>query len=266
MSLSTRVAFIRDLYWPMALVVMAGAAIAGLALGLSATLLPLVVAAGVGFTAAWRPLSRRFMNRLLVRHYDVLDEARLLDDGRAVHRWYDELEEYARVFGTRDARFLDNARAFVALHEERWDEARALLAKVDRARLPDDLRAVHDNTLAWCLAHDGAGAEAVALAETALAGATEELRPYCHGTLGVALLADGRPADAARALERAVALGGPAWAQAVRYYHLGVARATLAQLAEARTAWERAVAAAPRSRCGRRAAERLSAPSPSAYR
>jgi tetratricopeptide (TPR) repeat protein len=266
MSLSTRVAFVRDLYWPAVLVAMAAAAIVGLALGLSTMLLPLVGAVGLGFTASWRPLSRRAMSRMLERHYEALDEARLLDDGRAVHRWYDELEEYARIFSARNRGFVDNAHAFVAMHEERWDEARALLDKVDRTRLPDAMRAVFDNQLAWCLAHAGAAAEAIALAEGALAVAGDELRPYCQGTLGVALLADGRAADAARALDRAVEFDGPLWAMAVRYYHLGEARALLAQHDEARAAWERAVAAAPKSRSGRRAAERLAAPSPSAYR
>jgi tetratricopeptide (TPR) repeat protein len=266
MRLQARIALVRDLYWPAVMAAMGVAALVGLAAGASAWLLPLVGFVGIGFTAAWRPLSRRAMSRMLVRHYDALDQARLLDDRAAVQRWYDELEEYARVFAGANTRFLDHARAFVAMHEERWHDAYALLRRVDRERLPAAARAVHDNTTAWCLAHAGAGAEAVTLAEAALAAADDQLRPYCQGTLGIALFYDGRFADAARALERAIEHGGPAWAQAVRYHYLGEARAAISRFDEARSAWERAVAAAPRSRWGRRAAERLAAPSPGAYR
>jgi hypothetical protein len=155
----------------------------------------------------------------------------------------------------------------VLLYEERWAAALAAMAATDRARLPASTRAIHDNNVAWCMAHVGQAAAAVTLAQSTIAAATGAQVAYCHGTLGVALLFDDRPAKAVRSLEQSIALGGGSpTSQACRSYYLGEAFVALRRPHDARAAWERAVVLAPQSRWARRANERLLAPPPSAYR
>jgi tetratricopeptide (TPR) repeat protein len=269
MRLRARIALIRGAFWPFVIGCMAVVAATGSAGELSPlSLVGLTGAAAAAAVLTWRPLCRVWITRALKRHREVLELARNADDEGAVRRWYEEIEEYVRIFRL-PKESLQSVRCSVLLYEERWAEARAALAAINRDKFTDASRALHANAMAWCLAHDGAAGEAVSLAESACASeaaARPEDRPYLHGTRGVALTLDGRYADALAPLQRALAAGGPAWAQAVRSYYLGQALFGLGRVDEARTAWERAAVESPNSRWARRAQQQLATAVPSAYR
>jgi tetratricopeptide (TPR) repeat protein len=269
MRLRARVALIRGAFWPLVIGCMAVVATTGSALELSPlSLVGLTSATAAAITLTWRSLFRWWNVRALRRHREAFELARDADDESAFRRWYEEIEEYVRFFRLPEES-LQSARCYVLLNEERWAEARAALAALNRDKFTDATRVLHANAMAWCLAHDGAAAEAVSLAESACASeaaARPADRPYLHGTRGVALTLDGRYADALAPLQKALAAGGPAWAQAVRSYYLGQALFALARVDEARAAWERAAAESSQSRWARRAQQRLATAVPSAYR
>jgi tetratricopeptide (TPR) repeat protein len=152
------------------------------------------------------------------------------------------------------------------LLDERWAEARAALEQIDAARLPAGIRVSNDNNLAWALAHAGdpqRGAELAQATLTRARGDAPEMVSYCLGTLGAALVLAHRPAEALPSLQQALAEKHPLpRAQAVRGFYLGEALAALGRADEAHAAWQRALAAAPASRYGKRAAGRLGAPPP----
>jgi uncharacterized protein HemY len=164
---------------------------------------------------------------------------------------------------------VDRLQCTTLLIEERWNEALVALQALDRDRLQtDDERAGLDEDIAWARLNLGEGEAAVALAESALARVKGlAYRVCCLGTLGAALVVSGRPSEAVPVLERALAAGDDAPArQATRAHWLGEALRALGRFAEARVAYERAVASASTTAWGRRARAQLDALPPGPYR
>jgi tetratricopeptide (TPR) repeat protein len=149
------------------------------------------------------------------------------------------------------------------LAEDRFREARTRYDQIDRARLPDWLRATFDNNHAWLLAHTGDAERAVELARGLVASSPRQpLLPFALGTLGASLTLAGRHAEAIQALERSLALGGTARSQAIRRYYLGEALNGLHRFEEAHAAYEACAAVASRyqARARERAARAPSLP------
>ncbi|HJZ87469.1 MAG TPA: tetratricopeptide repeat protein [Polyangia bacterium] len=155
------------------------------------------------------------------------------------------------------------SEAVILALEEKFAEARAILESLDQSALGEAQLPTVMNNLAWCMAHLGEADRAIELARTALARA--EGRPpghiaYLLGTLGVAQVLAGQPAEAVEVLQKALGKGaGQPRPQAIRAYYLGEALRALGRSAEAQAAYERAVAEAPHSTYARRARERLQA-------
>lgn len=268
MTLRSRVALVRGSYWPAVVLSMTAIALAGLGVGLEgARLFGATAGVAMVVTVAWRPVVRRLMQRLVLQHQARLDAALTDGDEEALRRYQEETDEYYVAFHARPERERLRLRSRVLAGEERYAEAAAILADVDRDALPPAERMLHDNQIAWCCAHGGETARAVELARGLVDGpADQRMRSYVLGTLGAALVLDRQYAAAQAPLRDALALGGARWALAVRHYYLGEALAGLGRLDEARAEWEKSVTIAPKSRWGRRAQERLVAAVPAAYR
>jgi tetratricopeptide (TPR) repeat protein len=269
MTLRARMDLLRNAFWPAVLGVIVVETLVGLALvrepGLG--LFFIVVWSGVAVAFSWRRLVRRVVQRFALDHQARIDEAISDGDDEVRRRLYDETDEYYRVYVKGSERQRTRLSCSVLSADERWTEALALLAPIDRDAMPPAERVYHDNAVAWCSAHAGETARAVELARAAIdAGPGARMRPYLLGTLGAALVLDGQPAAALASLRERLALGGPRWAQAVRRYYLGEALAALGKLDEARAEWNGSVTIAPKSRWGRRAQQRLAAGAPAAYR
>jgi tetratricopeptide (TPR) repeat protein len=271
MRMRTRIAILRGGFWPAVLVVIAGLTLLATVAGATSELaLALVAAAAVALIFGWWPLGRRWLGRACARSAAAIERARDEgDDDAAITRWYEDVEELGRFYKGRIDRFVQAQRAFFLARQERWTEALGQWRSLDRARLAPAQRVLLDNGVAWCLALTGATGEAVELARAAVAAeadADAKSRAYLHGTLGAALVLDGRHAEALAPLERALAAGGPRWAQAVRGYYLGCALSALGRVDEARAAWQRAADVAPATRYGHRAREQLAKAAAHAYR
>ncbi len=268
MSLRSRVALVRGAFWPAVIVLTTALAVLGIAAGLVSVSLFVVTCAGpLALTVGWPRLARRLLGGIARRHQERIDAALADGDEDSRRRLLAETEEYYRALVPQAEQQLLRLRCHGLAAEERWSEAQALLAQIDRARIPTAERVSHDNLVAWCCAHAGETARAVELAQAAMnAPVDAQRRPYLLGTLGAALVLDGQPAAALTPLREALAAGGPRWAQAVRRYYLGEALAALGRLDEAQAEWRQAVTIAPRSRHGRRAQARLEAGAPAAYR
>jgi tetratricopeptide (TPR) repeat protein len=113
------------------------------------------------------------------------------------------------------------------LLEERWAEARDVLAKVDRSLLPEANRPGVLSNLAYATAQAGEperGVELVgrALAEAAAQGTDypPEKLPFLRGTHGVALSLAGRHDDAIAHLEPLAPITKPKRARSTRLYFL----------------------------------------------
>jgi tetratricopeptide (TPR) repeat protein len=268
MTLRSRIAFVRQMYWPAVVGLMAVTAVVGLAAGGDGPgLFAITVGAAVALTVAWRPLARWMLKRLGHEHQRRIDEAIAEGDDETQRRLLDETEEYYRVSIPRSEPQRRRLRCHALVAEERWSEALAVAADIDRDAVPAAERAGYDNLVAWCCAHAGETARAVELARGAVdASSDARLRPYLLGTLGAALVLDGQHAAAQGPLREALALGGPRSAQAVRHYHLGQSLVALGRFDDARAEWQAAVTIAPKSRWGRRAQQRLAEGAPAAYR
>lgn len=259
---------VRHAFWPLVLTVDVALGVAGVLVGEPGLAFTLAIAATVALGFSWSRLARPLIRRLERRHHRMLEAARDGGDATTAERGYTELEEYYRAFAPR-TQWAEQMRATLLILQHRWAEARALLVAVDRSAMGAAERLSLDNSLVWCLAHDGATAEAVELAERTCAAADafpESQRAYLHGTLGAALELDGRHGEALEPLRLALALGGPKWAQAVRSFYLGESLCALRRSDEARAAWQRAVDEAPASEWGQQAKKRLETATPSAYR
>jgi tetratricopeptide (TPR) repeat protein len=181
------------------------------------------------------------------------------------------LDQIARVMGspggnTRGGAIVALNRAVLLQLQDRWAEARKALLAIDRALLTGPQRAILDNNLAWCLAHEGRGEEAVELARAALARAKRVKVPSCLGTLGAALLAAGKSTEALTYLQDAIRRGGRNRDQATRLYHVGECQRALGRPDLAEQAYAEAVRLAPQSQFARHARERLSELSAAPYR
>jgi hypothetical protein len=142
------------------------------------------------------------------------------------------------------------------LFEENFAEVRASVAEALQRPASARQRTDLTNVLAWAMAHDGAAAAAIPIAEAALAegsGVSPSERALLRGTLGVAFVLANRPADAIPALEEAIEAAGPARAVPSRAYYLGEAFRALGRTEEARAAYTRCIHAQSRGRWATRA-------------
>jgi tetratricopeptide (TPR) repeat protein len=148
-------------------------------------------------------------------------------------------------------------RASLASFEERYREARDILEAIESKDLVLLLRINRDNGLAWAMAHDGAAAEAIPIAERAVAALTPKMpasfASSCIGTRGVAELEAGRLGEARETLERALAVGGGPRLIASGAFYLGETLVALGHLDEAAEAYEKASRAMPEGRYGLKA-------------
>lgn len=145
--------------------------------------------------------------------------------------------------------------------QEKYKEAAGLISRVDFTSLNDASRTVCLNSLAWCKAHLGEAESAVEVAREALKLAETAANPVanlCRGTLGTALVIAGDAEQAIPLLEQAINSNARRPAQlSCHAYYLAVACWNLGRAEEARSWLERAVAAAPETRYGRRATATL---------
>ena len=236
------------------------------------TLLGSAVGALVGWKLSGAIIAQHWSARLLGRAHARLGAA--FADASRMRTLYEDLAAAYRALDLSPDRSLRMQLGLLLIGEERWSEARAVMQELTpSSQWSLDETLTFENNLAWILAHDGAATEAVAQAERALARVARhplqvrpELVAYMHGTLGTALLLDGRPADAVPWLRRAIAAGGSDLARATRHYYLGTALAALAQLDDARQAWTKACTLAPTTRWAQLADRRLAEPEPAPYR
>jgi tetratricopeptide (TPR) repeat protein len=203
-------------------------------------------------------LGRRLLFRSRMR---ALQRAVEAEDCAAAENELDKLVRKAK--GAQATAVFASIRASIPLLDERFGEGRARLAALDVELLPPMLRAAYDNDVAWAMAHDGAAAEALPLAERAVATAKPEafaeLAAATVGTLGVVQLKTGRAAEARATLERALALGGSKRMMATRAFYLGEALRELGQSDEAATSYDRAVRTMPEGVYGKKARAALAA-------
>src|SRR5262249_44537024 len=147
-----------------------------------------------------------------------------------------------RAYAARVHRFREDIRFYVAnklVVQESYDRAVPLLESLDSALLGDEKAVMRDNSLAWCLAHTGQTDRAVDIARNTIARASDSLRPFCHGTLGVALVLARRPQEGMAELEVALKTGEDnAEAQCIRAFYFGEALRGLGRIDEAVAAYE----------------------------
>lgn len=132
--------------------------------------------------------------------------------------------------------------------QERWAEARDVLARIDRAQLPEVSRPGVLNNLAYATALAGEPARGAELARRAIeeakaqgAAYPRERHPFLRGTLGIALSLAGEHEEAIALLEPLVA-DGPPRAIATRAFHLGQSLRALGRFDEAERALSRGAA------------------------
>lgn len=132
--------------------------------------------------------------------------------------------------------------------QERWAEARDVLARIDRAQLPEASRPGVLNNLAYATALAGEPARAAELARRALEEAKaqgdaypREKHPFLRGTLGIAWALAGQHDEAIALLEPLLA-DGPPRAIATRAFHLGQSLRALGRFDEAERALSRGAA------------------------
>ncbi len=133
--------------------------------------------------------------------------------------------------------------------EGRYAEAARVFEAIDRRRVGRGLPLLLNN-LAWCLVRTGKGPRALVLARESIAAGDGglsggDLQACQLGTLGAALVTDGKPDEAIAPLERALACGGVPRHQAVRAFYLGEALHAVGREDEAVLAWQRAAKACP---------------------
>jgi predicted Zn-dependent protease len=200
---------------------------------------------------------------LVRRAQRQLERAFAADDLPALRSHLGELSDYFRG-QPRIRERLRLGSAQVAMAEERYAEARAILESLDQNVLGEELLPNIQSATAFCMTHLGETSAAVELARTAVGrvgGADDDRVADLLGILGACLVQDGQPGDGVPILQKAIGRGaGQPRGQAVRAYYLGEGLQALGRSADARAAWERAVAAAPASRFAGRARERLAAP------
>lgn len=131
---------------------------------------------------------------------------------------------------------------------ERWAEARDVLAKIDRAVLPEVSRPGVLNNLAYATALAGEPVRGAELARQAIdeakaqgASYPREKHPFLRGTLGVALSLAGEHEEAIALLEPLLG-EGPKRAIAARAFHLGGSLRALGRFEEAERAFGRGAA------------------------
>jgi tetratricopeptide (TPR) repeat protein len=166
----------------------------------------------------------------------------------------DALESYRRALygsGEPDPGIVDNWRVRLSeehLVRERWAEARDVLARIDRQKLPLASRPGVLNNLAYAMGLAGQPEEALVLAGQALQEAAalgdtypEEKVAVLRGTRGILLSLAGRHDDAVAELAPLVDGGlGSTRARAARGYHHGASLRALGRMSDAAAAWEKA--------------------------
>jgi tetratricopeptide (TPR) repeat protein len=146
------------------------------------------------------------------------------------------------------------------LTEESFQAAYDRLIAVDSSGLPDKVRAVVLNNRALALAHLGRAEEALPLATEALSLTDPSQRPYVLCTLGTAYVKAGRALEGVPFLSESASLEvDSAWSLAVRLRSLGDGLDAVGRVADARSAYRRAIDAAPGTRPAALAEERLAA-------
>jgi tetratricopeptide (TPR) repeat protein len=270
-TLRSRMRLARVLPW----VVAVGALLTLGILGASSVGLVCVVL-GVPLLAYAPHAGRRAVQWIVQRDFVRLNrllEAEQFDAALALAR---ELREaYAGSNRATESIRVHEATILCALGNHR--EAVALFDSIDRRHFTTQQAAWMLNNLAWALARAGAGPRAVSIAHESIEAlgkapdaplSQEDLRACQLGTLGAALVVAGNADEAVAPLEQALARGGSARQQAARAFYLGEALNALGQMAGAREAWRRAVAAkTPENNEFRRLAEgRLHTPSGSPWR
>jgi tetratricopeptide (TPR) repeat protein len=252
MTLRRKIALVEPTSWPL-LALFVGAALGvGAARGLHPAFTITVAAAVFVVFTRYAPLLvlRGAYRRLarLVRAEDRAAARVLLGELRACQTQPSALAGLALT------------EAAILATEERHAEARALLEPLDRRLFAPPSLAHFLNALAWTFAQTGRAHEAVELARESLAtGRVAGLRSYQLGTLGTALVLDGKPDLALAPLEDALSQGGTARAQAIRAFYLGEALRALGRRDDAKKAYTRATEAGPATTYAERAKRELEA-------
>ena len=208
----------------------------------------------VVLTLAW--IAVRFRLRDQFREESkFVDSINLANQGRCDEAiaLLDSLEVVSRNrrYAARVNRLRAEMKLYVArklIEQESYDRAAALLESLEKGLLVNEKEVMRDNALAYCLAKSGQADRAVDIAREMIGRASKSLLPYCHGTLGIALVLANRPQQAITELEVALTTGAEdAEAQAIRAFYAGEALRMLGKMDEAAAAYEWACAEAPES-------------------
>ena len=137
MTLRARVQLLRTAYWPAAMLLMMAALTLAFAVGVSGGAAVVATGgAGILMTAAWGPVARRLLQRIVVQHQARVEAALADGDDETYRRLLEETDEYYRVCVPRSEQHRSRLRGSALASEERWSEALAVVGEIDRDKVP----------------------------------------------------------------------------------------------------------------------------------
>ena len=200
-----------------------------------------------------------FLQQLILRRASRRYQAALECDDLATAQG--ELDQFAAALrrSPKGRVFVDINRTVLQCARGQFADALAMASSIEPALVTPRVEAVYLNNLSWCHLQNGDLEKAEDLGTEALAkAADDEVRAACRGTLGAVFAVKGESDRALALLSESIASGhGGAVATAIRNFYKGVAFDSASQTEDARVAYRAAMAAAPESWFGRKAAERI---------